>query len=112
VSDSRPFVEGTRIQAERLAAAALGFIGAQFAAGLSEVVSGIFALLIRPLRSIRNFWATLTTELTRGPIEAINTAYEPLRETVAEAGILGYVLAIAVVLVLAWITVEGRDLLG
>jgi len=110
--DSRPFVEGTRIQAERLASAALGFIGAQFAAGYSDLIAGVFAFLTTPIVAIRNAWAAIATGLTLGPTEAIRTSYDPLRETVASLGILGYVGAIAVVLGLGFIAVYGRDLLG
>lgn len=112
MSDSRPFVEGTRIQAERLAAAALGFIGAQWAAGFADLVDSIFAFLSTPLVASRNAWAALASGLTKGPIGAIEVAYGALLEFVSGAGILGFVFAIASVIVLAWIAVQGRDLLG
>lgn len=112
MSDSTPFVEGTRIQAERLASAALGFIGAQFAAGLSSVVAGIFAFILSPLVQLRNALGALATGLTLGPTEAIRVVYDPLREFVASLGVGGYVAAVAVVLMLGWVAVYGRDLLG
>jgi hypothetical protein len=112
MSESRPFVEGTRIQAERLASAALGFIGAQFAAGASDLVGGVFAFITAPFIVIRNGVAALATGLTLGPIEAVRTAYGSLEATVAGIGPFGYVVAIGAVLTLGGIFVYGRDLLG
>lgn len=112
MSEERPFVEGTRIQAERLASAALGFIGAYFASGFSDVIAALFAFISRPIRSIRNAGGAIATGLTRGPLEAVRTSYDPLRSFVTTLGPLGFVAAIAFVLALGWVALQGRDLLG
>jgi|GEM_PF-6941590 len=112
MSGSRPFVEGAQLQAERLASAALGFIGAQYAAGFAGALSGFFEFLMSPLVASRNAWAVVATGITRGPLEAVRTAYEPLQQTIANLGILGYVAGVAFVLTLGMIVVYGRDLLG
>ncbi|WP_049934661.1 hypothetical protein [Haloplanus natans] len=112
MSGSRPFVEGTRIQAERLASAALGYIGAQFAAGLSGLIAGVFAFLTAPFIALRNGAAALATGLTRAPTDAVRDSYGALEATVADLGLLGFVAAIGAVLMLGYIAVQGRDLLG
>lgn len=112
MTEDRPFVEGTRIQGERLASAALGFIGAYFAAGFSDVIAALFDLIARPIRSFRNAFGGLATGLTRAPVEAVRTSYEPLREFVVSLGPFGFVAAIGFVVVLGWVALQGRDLLG
>ena len=110
--DSTPFVDGAQINAERLAAAALGFIGAQYAAGLSTLIAAVFAFVTSPFRAFKNGYAMLASGLTSGPTQAIEVAYSSLEETVAGLGPLGFVVAIAAVLVIAYIATYGRDLLG
>ncbi|GAB3321408.1 hypothetical protein [Haloplanus salinarum] len=113
MSDSTPFVDGASINGERLAAAALGYIGAQFAAGASTLIGALFAFLRSPIDATRDVLAGLATGFFAGPTDALDLAYRTTRGFLGEAslGPLAFPAAVAIVVGLAMIAVYGRDAL-
>ena len=109
---SSPFIDGAQVNAERLAAAVIGFIGAQVAAGWASIIDAVFRLLQSPFVGLTNLLESLASGLVSGFTVLVETAYLGFRGFVVGAGPLSFPLAVGIVLAIAGIAVYGGDLVG
>ena len=107
---STPFVENARLQGERLAAAILGFIGAQLAAGWADVIDALFQFLEAPFVGLTGLLEKLVSGAIEGGIAAIGIGYAAARGFVVALGPFAFPAAIAFVVVVAGIVAYGREL--
>lgn len=107
-----PFVSGTNVDFDRLAAAALGLLVGQVASGYAALLNALFAFIETPFETAQSVGSSLLGALFQAPIIMLDYGYATLRSWVVEFGLFGYVIAVGVVLALGLIFVIGRDALG
>jgi hypothetical protein len=110
--DSTPFVSGTNIDFDRLAAAGLGLLVGQIASGWASLLNALVTLIEAPFETAQTAGSSLLGALFEAPIIMLDYGYATLRSWVVEFGVFGYVIAVGVVLALGLIFVIGRDALG
>lgn len=104
---------GTRIRLDRLASVVTGIVATAVGSGIADVVRAYWlALVIRPLRALQGFVTDVSETFTTG-IEGVSSGiWSPLFELIEWFGPGAWLVAVVVVLVIAFGVAKGWSLRG
>ncbi|MCO8254544.1 hypothetical protein NKF26_12095 [Haladaptatus sp. AB618] len=111
--DSLTSSNGTSIRLDRLAALLLGIIATAFGEGVANFVEGVFdAFLISPIEGVADFITSVFLSIRVGFNSVSSTVWTTYRSFLANFGPFAYLVAVLLMIAIAFLLVKGRDWSG
>ena len=106
------FVDGTRIEWQALAGALFGGVFLAITQSWTQLIVSITDTVSGLALATADYYARVIEAYLSVPARALDGMWESTADFVSQAGLLGFVVAIGIVLTIMWFVTRGRAYLG